>query len=196
MYKNESLLVNDNIRVYWKKNPSDTTSTINSPRSTNDDTKFKDRTLLQNFTLGQFLIVGRTPGQIILSEIVMEFSESHKAPPLKDCSEVYRSGATTPGWYHLDTAGNGFNSHRDEVYCEDGWTYILIRNPKEQQYGHVSFQFSYISCTVSLLRLTLLHALGKCRYVPDIFSPCLVIQEKSLTVTLVTVTQYRVIWLQ
>ena len=139
MYKNKSLLVNDNIRLYWKKNTADpdATTLINNPRSSNNDAVFKDYILLPEFTLGQFLIAGRTPGQIILSEIVMEFSESHKAPPLKDCSEVYRAGATSPGWYQLDTTGNMRNTDQDEVYCEDGWTYVLIRNPKELEFARV-----------------------------------------------------------
>ena len=55
----------------------------------------------------------------------------------KDCSEVYKAGATSAGWYHIDTTGNKFNADRDQVYCEDGWTYLLIRKPKELQYEHV-----------------------------------------------------------
>ena len=51
---------------------------------------------------------------------------------------MYRAGATAPGWYQLDTTGNGLNTDQDEVYCEDGWTYMLIRNPKELEYEHVS----------------------------------------------------------
>ena len=137
MYKDEGFLVNDNVRLYWKKNSADTTSTINTPRVANDDSVFKDYILLPEYTLGQFLIAERDQGHLIFSEIVMDFSESHKAPPLKDCSEVYRAGATSPGWYQLDTTGNMRNTDQDEVYCEDGWTYVLIRNPKELEFARV-----------------------------------------------------------
>ena len=51
---------------------------------------------------------------------------------------MYRAGATTAGWYHLDTTSNRNNADREEVYCEDGWTFILIRNPRELQYADVS----------------------------------------------------------
>ena len=80
------LLVNDDISVYWKKNsldPSDSTTIINNKRVAYDNTTFKDHFLLQSYTLGQYLRMERGVGHIILSEIVMEFSESHKAPPLK-----------------------------------------------------------------------------------------------------------------
>ena len=50
---------------------------------------------------------------------------------------MYKAGATSAGWYHLDTTGNTLNADRDKVYCEDGWTYLLIRKPKELQYAHV-----------------------------------------------------------
>ena len=86
MYMNENLLVNDDISVYWKKSttdPSDTTTIINSPRSTTDSNFLKEYFLLASYILGQYLRIERGVGQIILSEIVLEFSESHKAPPLK-----------------------------------------------------------------------------------------------------------------
>ena len=50
------------------------------------------------------------------------------APPLKDCSEVYRAGVRAPGWYQLDTSGSKNNTGDRDVYCEDGWTQILRRN--------------------------------------------------------------------
>ena len=82
MYKDEGFLLNDNIHVYWKKTSAvvDTTTdtTINTPRSSNDGAVLKDYFLLPQYTLGQHLVVKRAPGQIILSEIVMEFSESRK----------------------------------------------------------------------------------------------------------------------
>ena len=57
---------------------------------------------------------------------------SDQTPPLKDCSEVYRMGVKAPGWYNLDPSGN-LNNNDDEFYCEDGWTYILRREPKLQE---------------------------------------------------------------
>ena len=50
------------------------------------------------------------------------------APPLKDCSEVYRAGVRVPGWYQLDTGGGKSNTGDRDVYCEDGWTQILLRD--------------------------------------------------------------------
>ena len=134
------------------------TSPINTWRSSYDNSTFKDYFLLSQYTLGQFLVAERAAGPLIISEIVMDFSESRKeheirsafdnpgmnassadkAPPLKDCSEVYRVGATSPGWYELDTTGSMSNADHDEVYCEDGWTHILRRNPKEARYAYVS----------------------------------------------------------
>ena len=86
MYMKIGLLVNHDISMYWKKStsdPSDSTTIINSPRGTYHNTTYKDYFLLQSYTLGQYLRMERGVGHIILSEIVMEFSESHKAPPLK-----------------------------------------------------------------------------------------------------------------
>ena len=57
---------------------------------------------------------------------------SDQTPPLKDCSEVYRMGARAPGWYNLDPSGNMKNND-DVFYCEDGWTYIMQRQPKSVQ---------------------------------------------------------------
>ena len=86
MYMNKNLLMNDDISVYWKKrtlDASDSTTIINSPRTNYHNATFKDHFLLPSYTLGQYLRIERGVGQIILSEIVLEFSESHKAPPLK-----------------------------------------------------------------------------------------------------------------
>ena len=86
MYMKEGLLVNDDISVYWKKStldPSDSTTIINTPRPAYHNTTFKDYFLLQSYTLGQYLRIERGAGHIILSEIVLEFSESHQAPALK-----------------------------------------------------------------------------------------------------------------
>ena len=80
------LLVNDDMSVYWKKStldPSGSTTMINTKRVTYDNTTFKDHFLLQSYTLGQYLRMERGVGHIILSEIIMDFAESHKAPPLK-----------------------------------------------------------------------------------------------------------------
>ena len=100
------LLVNDDISVYWKKNsldPSDSTTIINNKRVAYDNTTFKDHFLLQSYTLGRYLTIKRGVGHIILSEIVMEFSESHKAPPLK--------GQFTYNVYTADSAGGkGFQN--------------------------------------------------------------------------------------
>ena len=41
-------------------------------------------------------------------------------------------GATAPGWYNLDISGNMRNND-DEFYCKDGWTYVLMREPKQQK---------------------------------------------------------------
>ena len=107
MYMNENLLVNDDISVYWKKSttdPSDTTTIINSPRSTTDSNFLEEYFLLASYTLGQYLRIERGVGQIILSEIVLEFSESHKAPPLK--------GQIT---YDMKSAENGMPQNKIKV---------------------------------------------------------------------------------
>ena len=75
---------------------------------------------------------------LIVDNRKLNASSADKAPPLKDCSEVYRVGATTPGWYELDTTGSMSNTDQEEVYCEDGWTHILRRNPKEARSAYVS----------------------------------------------------------
>ena len=50
---------------------------INTWRSSYDDSVFKDYMLLPQYTLGQFLVAERV-GPLIISEIVMDFSESRK----------------------------------------------------------------------------------------------------------------------
>ena len=107
MYMNKNLLVNDDISVYWKKStldPSDSTTIINSPRTSYHNATFKDHFLLPSYTLGQYLRIERGVGQIILSEIVLEFSESHKAPPLK--------GQIT---YDMKSAENGMPQNKIKV---------------------------------------------------------------------------------
>ena len=49
---------------------------------------------------------------------------------MRDCAQTYRVGATAPGFYHLDTTGQERPTDDLEAYCEDGWTYILIREPE------------------------------------------------------------------
>ena len=49
---------------------------------------------------------------------------------MRDCAETYRIGATAPGMYHLDTSGNENPTDDIEAHCEDGWTYILVRDPE------------------------------------------------------------------
>ena len=41
---------------------------------------------------------------------------------------MYRAGATAPDWYELDTGGRNRTTDDLEVYCEDGWTYVLKRD--------------------------------------------------------------------
>ena len=41
-------------------------------------------------------------------------------------------GVKAPGWYNLDPSGN-LNNNDDEFYCDDGWTYILQREPKHSE---------------------------------------------------------------
>ena len=49
---------------------------------------------------------------------------------MRDCAQTYRIGATAPGMYHLDTTGEERPTDDIEAYCEDGWTYILVREPE------------------------------------------------------------------
>ncbi len=67
---------------------------------------------------------------------------------MKDCSDLYRSGVTWPGigtnrttrsdiialnppkgHFQLDVTGAGENNDLHDVYCEDGWAHILVRDP-------------------------------------------------------------------
>jgi hypothetical protein len=49
------------------------------------------------------------------------------APPVSDCSELYRLGYQLPGVYSIDPSGSRNISIAVEVYCQDGWTYLLRR---------------------------------------------------------------------
>ena len=54
-------------------------------------------------------------------------------------------GARAPGWYNLDPTGNMKNND-DEFYCKDGWTYVMMREPKDAKLrGSVRFSLSVIS---------------------------------------------------
>ena len=64
-------------------------------------------------------------------------SPSDDAPPMRDCAETYRIGATAPGRYHLDTSGQERPTDDLEAYCEDGWTYILVRDPESNLHGDI-----------------------------------------------------------
>ena len=50
------------------------------------------------------------------------------APPLKDCSEVFRMGLESPGVYKLDPSGDRDAEKAVAFECEDGWTRILVRD--------------------------------------------------------------------
>ena len=56
---------------------------------------------------------------------------------MRDCSDIYRVGATAPGNYHLDTTGQERPNDDIEPYCEDGWTYILVRDPESNIMGDI-----------------------------------------------------------
>ena len=109
---------------YWADDPVNKGTKIH--QSTNP--QGSDYVLLPKYTKGRYLILENPTGFLALNEIEIEFSEAHAAPPLKDCSEVYRAGVTAPDWYQLDTTGQNKTTDELEVYCEDGWTYILMRN--------------------------------------------------------------------
>ena len=55
----------------------------------------------------------------------------------QDCSEVYRAGAMAPDWYELDTSGQNRTTNDLEVYCEEGWTYILTRDSMTNHHREV-----------------------------------------------------------
>ena len=52
---------------------------------------------------------------------------SDEYPVSRDCAETYNTGRSLPGLYLIDPSGQGKSSLGVEVYCEDGWTYILKR---------------------------------------------------------------------
>ena len=56
---------------------------------------------------------------------------------MRDCADVYRAGASAPGNYHLDTTGQERPNDDIEPYCEDGWTYILVRDPESNIMGDI-----------------------------------------------------------
>jgi len=51
---------------------------------------------------------------------------------MSDCSEVYRLGFTLPGPYLIDPTGKRDQHSAVEVYCQDGWTYVLRRQSGSQ----------------------------------------------------------------
>ncbi len=62
---------------------------------------------------------------------------------MRDCSEIYRGGQRAPGFYSLDTSGQYHNNDLDEVYCNDGWTRILRRNPTSDDFEDVRASSCY-----------------------------------------------------
>ncbi len=56
-----------------------------------------------------------------------KFSILAFAPPVSDCSELYRLGYRLSGVYVIDPSGSRDVSKSVEVYCQDGWTYLLRR---------------------------------------------------------------------
>ena len=62
---------------------------------------------------------------------------SVSAPPsLTDCSEISRFGLTLPGVYRIKDPVD--NTKEVQVYCSQGWTYILSRTQSESS---VNFHF-------------------------------------------------------
>ena len=57
------------------------------------------------------------------------------AAPLKDCSQVWRSGFQTPGFYYIDPSGSN-TEYTKRVWCQDGWTYIFS-HPRTHCRAHV-----------------------------------------------------------
>ena len=55
------------------------------------------------------------------------YSISADTPPVKDCAELERLGITDPGYYYIDPTGERKYNRMSLVYCENGWTNILIR---------------------------------------------------------------------
>ena len=124
-------------------------SVIMSPRRTNNDaTVLTDYVLLEQFALGRNLVIKRAAGgHLSIAEIDLEFAEQSMIPPLKDCYEVFKAGAIKPGtdylhfrnsfttrtttadFYELAVNGDQTNNDLPRVWCEDGWTYVLIRDP-------------------------------------------------------------------
>ena len=87
--------------------------------------------------------------------MVIKNISSDAAPPLRDCSEVYRAGVRAPGWYQLDTSGSMNNTGDRDVYCEDGWTQILKRDA-DQTYDRTVHETAWLHCAYSeaLLRFS------------------------------------------
>ncbi len=46
---------------------------------------------------------------------------------VKDCSELERMGFTASGAYFVDPSGNRDAGNLRQVYCHQGWTYVLRR---------------------------------------------------------------------
>ena len=74
-------------------------------------------------------------GTQVIAIVTLTISDA--APPLKDCSEVYRAGVTAYDFYQLDTSGGKGNTGDRDVRCWDGWTEILRRDPIKTHFREV-----------------------------------------------------------
>ncbi|XP_059083504.1 uncharacterized protein LOC131880813 [Tigriopus californicus] len=76
----------------------------------------------------QFQVVGDQNTSIDIFEFIPHFSDMALFPPVKDCSEVYRLGFHQSGSFLIDPSGNRSPSKAVRVWCELGWTTMLIRH--------------------------------------------------------------------
>ena len=74
--------------------------------------------------------------RVVIAELANE--------PLKDCSEIWRSGQRYSGVFRIDPSGQRNPDQSMEVYCRDGWTYFLY---------NINDIFSPLSSELGLLTL-------------------------------------------
>ena len=131
-------------RIRREYSPS-TRSRWNSPRRT-----LRPRSRSDAYMMSEILLVYEYPRSLPLTA---SFFGNPPPYPVRvdirqvssqDCAEVYRVGATAPDWYELDTSGQNRTTDDPEVYCEEGWTYILTRNSATNHLREVNSLSKYV----------------------------------------------------
>ncbi len=74
-----SYVSNEDINWYWSSTADDTSNQIHtSPRNAADAAIFSDYELLPKYQDGQYLVIVKSTGKLVLAEVTMTFAEMRK----------------------------------------------------------------------------------------------------------------------